>query len=213
VSEFPLPGGTPVPDGRQRLLDAAVRLLDAHGESALRMTAIAEEAGVAVGLITHHFGSRDGLVVAAQQVRVAGAVAADVATIEAILLDVDDPQVLRERLAVLTAAIVDVGRASARMSRVAALASAHGRPAAGAALGETVGELLGSLEVLIEGARERGLVRADVDPRALATLLQAYSLGLVLADLDPDRADPDALLEHLTRALEVFLVDPGPASG
>jgi AcrR family transcriptional regulator len=213
VTELPTAGGTPLPDGRQRLLDAAVRLLESHGESALRMTALAEEAGVAVGLITHHFGSRDGLVVAAQQVRVAGAVAQDLAAIEAILADVDDPQVLRERLAALTAAIVDVGRASARMSRVAALASAHGRPAARAALAETVGELLGSLAALIDDARARGLVRADVDPRSMATLIQAYSLGLVLADLDPDRADPDALLEHLTRALEGFLVDPRPTGG
>jgi AcrR family transcriptional regulator len=191
-------------DGRQRLLDAAVRMLERDGEASLRMTAIADEAGVAVTLISHHFGSRDGLVAAAQQLRMAGAVAADVQAIEAIYADVDSAQELRQRLAALTAALVSTDRAAMRLSRIAALASAHGRPAVHAALGETVKELLDEFVDLIDRAKRKGLIRNDVDPRALATFVQAYALGLVLADLDPDRADPDELRRVITLAIDGF---------
>ena len=64
-------------EGRERLLAAAIRHLETHGEADLRVTDIAEEAGVAIGLIRHHFGSRDGLVAAAQQRRVEGATRED----------------------------------------------------------------------------------------------------------------------------------------
>jgi AcrR family transcriptional regulator len=186
-------GRPPGADGRRRILEAAVRLLETHGEASLRMTAIAEEAGVAVALITHHFGSRDGLVAAAQQARVAGAVSADLAAFEAILSDVETAETLLERLDAVVASVVDESRAPTRLSRIAALAGAHGRPDAKAMLGETIGELLSKLAALIEEGQQRGLIRADVDARALGTFIQAYALGLVLADLDPDRADPDEL--------------------
>ena len=61
------------PDRRELLLGAAVRHLDTASAESLRVGAIAEEAGVAVGLINHYFGSRDGLIAAAQQRRIAGA--------------------------------------------------------------------------------------------------------------------------------------------
>jgi AcrR family transcriptional regulator len=193
-----------VADGRARILEAAIQQLEEHGEASLRLAAIAERAGVALALITHHFGSRDGLVAAAQQVRLAGAVAADIAAINAIYANVDSAQELRERVSAVTTALVTTSRASTRLSRIAALAAAHGRPEARAALGDTVKELLDSLTDVIERARQRGLIRPDVDPRAMATFVQAYALGLVVADLDPDRPDPDALHRVITIAIDGF---------
>jgi AcrR family transcriptional regulator len=204
--------GEYVPDGRQRLLDAAVRLLETHGEAALRMTAIAEEAGVAVALITHHFGSRDGLVVAAQQARVVGDAVSDLAVIDAIVSGVTSREELRERLAGLTSVLVSGRREATRLSRIAALASAHGRPEAEAALGATIGELLDGFAALIARGQERGLIRTDVDARSLATFINAYALGLVVADLDPHRADADALRDVIGRAFDVFLTDPGTSA-
>jgi AcrR family transcriptional regulator len=193
-----------VADGRARILEAAIQQLEEHGEASLRLAAIAERAGVALALITHHFGSRDGLVAAAQQVRLAGAVAADIAAINAIYANVDSAEEFRERISAVTTALVTTSRASTRLSRIAALAAAHGRPEARAALGDTVKELLDSLTDVIERARQRGLIRPDVDPRAMATFVQAYALGLVVADLDPDRPDPDALHRVITIAIDGF---------
>ena len=48
---------------RQRILDSAARLL-AEGEGALEMAWVAKAAGVSAGLAYHHFGSKEGLLVA-----------------------------------------------------------------------------------------------------------------------------------------------------
>ena len=48
---------------RQRILDSAARLL-AEGEGALEMAWVAKAAGVSSGLAYHHFGSKEGLLVA-----------------------------------------------------------------------------------------------------------------------------------------------------
>jgi len=64
-------------DGRRRILDAAVQILESEGEAALRVLDIARMADVVPGLINHHFGGRDQLVAAAQLERFAGESARD----------------------------------------------------------------------------------------------------------------------------------------
>jgi AcrR family transcriptional regulator len=46
---------------RRRVLDAARRLFDAHGVTAVTMGDVAREAGVAKGTVFHRFGDRQGL--------------------------------------------------------------------------------------------------------------------------------------------------------
>lgn len=49
-------------DGRQALLDAAIRVVASKGLRGLTLRAVAAEAGVTHGLVRHHFGSRDALI-------------------------------------------------------------------------------------------------------------------------------------------------------
>lgn len=51
----------PEPPGRQRILDAALRLYAQRGPDAVRMRDIAAEASVSPALVVHHFGSNAGL--------------------------------------------------------------------------------------------------------------------------------------------------------
>lgn len=49
----------------RRLLQATLRIIGRSGVDAVTHRAVAAEAGVSVGAVTHHFGTRDGLVTAA----------------------------------------------------------------------------------------------------------------------------------------------------
>lgn len=195
-------------EGRERLLAAAVAHLDTRGEAGLRVTDIAAEAEVAIGLIRHHFGSRDGLVAAAQQRRVEGATREDLEGGRALLTQVADNEALLSRLAELTRAVIDRDRADIRLARFAAIATAHGRPEARESIGATLGELLDDLSVLIMEAQLRGLVRRDLDARAVATFLQAYSLGLIVHDLDPKEPDAAKLTDVIVTAVRAILGPP-----
>ena len=48
-------------EAERRLLDAAMRLVAAGGVRAVTLAAVGEEAGYSRGIVTHHFGSRQGL--------------------------------------------------------------------------------------------------------------------------------------------------------
>jgi AcrR family transcriptional regulator len=195
-------------DGRQRLLAAAIRHLETHGEAELRVTDIATEADVALGLIRHHFGSRDGLVVAAQQRRVEGATREDFEVARSAISEVEDHPALLTRIAALTLAVTDRRRADVRLSRFAAIATAHGRPDARESISATLGDLLDDLAVVIMEAQVRGLVRRDLDARAVATFIQSYALGLVVHDLDPKEPAPENLASVIMTALGAILGPP-----
>src|ERR1700734_257825 len=49
----------PITDKRRRILDAAVRVFARQGFHACRVSDIADEAGVAYGLVYHYFASKD----------------------------------------------------------------------------------------------------------------------------------------------------------
>ncbi len=197
------------PDGRERLLRAAVRHLETHGEAELRVTEIAEEADVAIGLIRHHFGSRDGLVAAAQIRRIEGATREDVASARAVLSTAGSTDDLLARIDGLTRAVIDRTRAEVRLSRFAAIATAHGRPEAREAIGGALGDLLDELAGLIREAQQKDLARSDLDPRAIATFIQSYSLGLIVHDLNADRMDADALVAVIGTAVRAVLAPQG----
>lgn len=54
-------------EGREALIRAAVTVVARGGLRALTYRAVADEAGVTHGLVRHHFGSRDALIVAATE--------------------------------------------------------------------------------------------------------------------------------------------------
>jgi AcrR family transcriptional regulator len=197
-------------DGRERLLATAVRHLETRGEAALRVTELASEAGVAIGLIRHHFGSRDGLVAAAQLRRVQGATGEDIAGARALLGDAADYETLIAGLSDISRRTIDRSRAAVRLSRFAAIATAHGRPAARETIGHALSGMLDEMAALIGEAQERGLVRTDLAPRAVATFIQAYALGMLISDLDPTPPDPDELLDAVLVGLSAILSPTGP---
>lgn len=191
---------------RDEILRIAIEIIDEHGEAALRMADVAERAGVAIALISHHFMSREGLITEAQMTRFRRQPFLDAASIEAAIMSTQDPAVFREGVHALTRAVVGVGRASFRMERVTVIASSHGRDELSDRLREATREITDGLERVVALAERVGFIRADLHPRAVALAVQAYAMGLVLADLDPDRPDDERIAEVIDAFLDGVLV-------
>ncbi|MGM7644952.1 TetR/AcrR family transcriptional regulator [Nocardia sp. JW2] len=66
TSPFPLPAD-PGPSAADRIRAAALKCFAADGVSATSLRAVAEKAGVSIGLVQHHFGTKAGLVVAVDE--------------------------------------------------------------------------------------------------------------------------------------------------
>lgn len=189
---------------RERILRAAVDIIADEGEAALRLADVAHAAGVALSLTTHYFRTRDHLVAEALAERFAGLVRDDLRRIARLVRE-GDGAAFREGLSRLTADVLDRRRAELRLVRIAAIGGGHGRPELAARLGEETAALLDELAVVIRAAQEGGLVRDDLDPRALATFIQAYSLGMVVADIDTrpsSRADVQAVIDAFSTCVQ-----------
>ncbi len=205
----------PRPDGRQRLIQAALDHLESSSDADLRVTDIARQADVAVGLIRHHFGSRDGLVTAAQQIRLEGAVKTDLEAAKAFIRSARDAEEFLEGLRGLTEALLDPSRRDVRLSRIAVIGTAHGRPEVREAYTVTIKELIDVLNVIVLQAQASGLIRRDLDARAIATFVQAYALGMILHDFDPEAVHPDRIVEVIVAAVrglfDTSALEPGAA--
>ena len=193
--------------GRQRILEAAMAAIEAEGEAGLRILEIAAEAEVAQGLISHHFGSRDGLVVAAQRERFAGQIEKDRERLMRLIGAKPTRTQFIEGIAKLTRDVVGRARRDARLDRAAMLGAAHGRPEYREALGPIVAGLIYGLTHAVSHAQAAGYVQKDLDPRAVATFIQAYAFGIVLSDLDERRVPESALAEVIERALAGILTE------
>jgi len=170
-------------DRRRELVDAAVRVFARKGFHGSRVGDIAEEAGVAHGLLYHYFRSKD---------EVLETIFRDAwqrLTIETDRIEASEIA-LREQLRRF--ARIYLGSWLVTPELIAVLVREIARsPAVGSQVGEVRGVFL-SLMRMIEAARERGEVRADCNALlaawtvygALEEILTGWVLGQLPAEED-----------------------------
>ena len=187
-------------DKRRQLLDAAVRVFGRKGFHASRVGDIAEEAGVAHGLLYHYFKSKDQVLEAVFQENW-NLLVARVESVE----ETDEPA--SDQLRHIAAIVLRTWLHLPDVVRV--VIQEFGRSPE---LAERIGELtlpIDALERVIERGIERGEFRKDIDPTFAATvvygsideLLTGWVLGrLPSGDQDVAKAEQtlcEVILEGL----------------
>ena len=171
-------------DRRRELLDAAVRVFAEKGFHASRVGDIAEDAGVAHGLLYHYFRSKDEVLETIFR-EVWQLLAADTERIESSGVP------LREQLRRF--ARIYLGSWLVTPELVAVLVREVARsPDLGSRIDDVRG-VFQSLQRMIEAAQARGEVRADCNPRLAAWVvygaLEEILTGWVLGQLPGEEAD------------------------
>jgi TetR/AcrR family transcriptional regulator len=184
------------------LLRAAEELFRTHAADDVTVEAIAARAGVAVGSLYNHFGSKAGL----QAAVVENALQADRAYMDRAYLGSGTPL---EQLYAAAQAYLDFYLAHPDYFRMLAFPGAPGQYAAGHEqadrLARSVHEQNGRLTDALRRAVESGELR-PVDPDALATVLWASWNGIISLHWRPDalRHDEAELRALLTTATDVI---------
>jgi TetR/AcrR family transcriptional regulator, fatty acid metabolism regulator protein len=148
-------------DKRRMILDAAVRVFASQGFHACRVSDIADEAGVAYGLVYHYFDSKDEVL--------------DTLFLERwnvmleMIRDVDSqPMPAREKLAAIVSFIVDSYRHDPDLMKVIIVEVTR----AANSQGRTHLEQISTAYMLIAGivikAQAEGVFKADIEPRFAA---------------------------------------------
>lgn len=190
---------------RRRILDETIKVIEAEGDPAVRVAKVAHAAGVTQGMVTYHFRTRSRLIAEAHAERFASTMNDDIAVATEAVKAITTREQTADLIANLTRAVVSTVRAEARRVRISVLGYAVTEKELAEQITLIQTRLFDEFTTVFEIAQQRGLIRADVAPRALVTLVSAYSLGLVLTDFDRSPVTAEELVDGINALMSGVL--------
>lgn len=168
---------------KQLLLETAVSLIDEFGPQGFTVDNLLDASKISKGSLYHHFEDFHDVIEQAQVSRFARFVDEDIQVLTALLTSAGSREELGQRFAQVVMSSAAPGRAEARADRASIVGlSRHSKKFADALAIEQQ-RLTDSLADVAREMQERGWINSDLDVVALATFVQAYSLGAVLNDV------------------------------
>ena len=192
-------------DSRAELIDVAIDIIQAHGIDALRIEDVCERVGVSKGSLYWHFTDREGLIREAlleQLYRLGDEQLA-------VLTDAVDTAASRDEYFVrLAGAFVDPfdkAQVEARWQRLEMITTTRRDQKLSTIMEEIQQRHHRYLTDVMEKAAERGILRTDVDPAAIAAMIAAIGLGSnILSLLGDDGPTPDAWRSSLLVLIDML---------
>lgn len=192
----------------ERILEVSVGLIDEHGEAGLRIQDVQCVADVTAPSIYHFYGSREGLVSAAQMARLRRSFDANDALLDAAMAGVSSKQELRAALTTFLSLFFDESRVDARRQRMASLGSSEGRPELAAMIAAVIDEYVTERTERLLPFQERGWIEADLDLRVFNYWVLGVVFGRVYVEFggEPSLCNAWDLLSE--RALTYLMFGP-----
>ena len=188
-------------DVRAKLLDLAVAAIDDGGEASLRITTVISGAGVTPPALYYHFGSREGLVIAAQIERYTRQTRADIAVIGEAVSACESADDLRATLVGIWRRSL-AERAESRWRRTSVVGSAYARPELELAVAEAQDWIVVALVEILEPCRERGWLRPGIDLTSTVAWHHSLLIGRVHIEHGVQQVDPEEWDRLTIEALE-----------
>jgi TetR/AcrR family fatty acid metabolism transcriptional regulator len=191
-------------DKRRLILDAAVRVFARQGFHACRVSDIADEAGVAYGLVYHYFASKDEIL--------------DTLFLERwqvmlqLIRDVDGETIpVREKLLAIASFIIDSYRHDPDLMKVIIVEVTRAANSFGNTHIATIREAYELIGGMITKAQQQGVFKSEIDARfaamafygAIEQLLTGWIFGLLPQDGDYFERAKWLVVETVCGGLEV----------
>lgn len=174
---------------KQTLLEIAISTIDESGEPGIRVSQIVEAAGVTIPTLYHYFGSREGLIEAAQVERFIRALRADVDSFVIQLKLCTTQADLESVLKNLILALDTPGRAQVRWQRLNAVGSTYARPELADRIVQAHDELVNKAAFALAPFQRQGMIRQDLDLRAVVAWFNGVVLGKNLVQISTSTID------------------------
>ena len=201
----PVPTQERALDTVRAAIEATVQLLDREPEPHVTLEAIRLRSGVSQGSLTHHFGSRDGLIAAAHVERFVRMCAADREFLQPFEGALHDTRIFVATILGMVEEMLSEHRHEVRWVRLTAIAAAFGDEDLTRTLSETYTALTTSMTAIVESAHSSGILPPDVDARTVALLLTMHAQGLVLDDLSGVAVDRNTWDHMQSRFVGAFV--------
>lgn len=154
---------------KEMILALAITQIDRGGEASIRVKQIAEDAGTSVTSIYHFYGSREGLIEAAQIARFEGGYEGMRAKFLAAAQSVETREDFTQFLEAQVREIFTATHRMNRRRRMNVAGSAIARPDLLSAINDVQRKWYAELVDGLRTAKERGLIGKDADVESIAT--------------------------------------------
>jgi AcrR family transcriptional regulator len=185
---------------KDALLATVVDLLDATPLNEVSVELVIETAGVSRSSVYYHFSDLSDLLEQALVVRFARTVDESIETLRTTFATASTAEDFRQILRSLTRITQVKDRADRRMERISAIADTANNQRFRDRLGAEQRRLTEAQNDIFTKAQHNGWIREDLDAHAVAVFVQAYTVGRVIDDIDPQPVDQEAwirLIDHL----------------
>lgn len=193
---------------KRLLVETTVALMDKKAPEDISVDEVLALSGVSKGSMYHHFEDLSELLEIAQIVRYAHWVDVSINGMSEIVTKSKTKEELRNALEVVTKNTQSIKRRPSRIERAAALSKRSASPRYYELLGKESDRLADGLTDLARESQEKGFFRKDLNPKAIALLVQAYTLGKIVDDYSFDPVSDDDWNQVIMNIIDrVFLAD------
>lgn len=174
---------------RETILELAIAVIDEQGEPGIRTNHLAHEAGTTPPTLYHFFGSREGLIEAAQAERFFRNLILDTEIFIKEVSAAKTKKNLLDAIRNLTERRDDPERIESRRRRMNAIGATFSRPELEKKIAEIHNDIVTRIAAALQPFQEKGFIRSDIDLVAVVSWYNGAALGKVLATLDGSVVD------------------------
>ena len=194
---------------KRLLVETTVGLLSTKKPSEILADEVLESSGVSKGSMYHHFEDLQELVETAQIYRYSKWIDASIDFLTTYVAKARTQDELRNALRILTEQTQADERKDARAERAQALAACLHNPRMAKQMGAETQRLTDAIADVTEEVKNKGLFRADVNAKVLATFIQAYTLGKLVNDYNPTGVHEGEWNDFIMNIVDHTFMAPG----
>lgn len=198
---------------RAKILEQATIVLNEDGFDRFNVQRVLDAADVSRGTLYYHFGDVDTLIETALVETFRQEVDLYINRVNELAHRSPDSTTFRTELRSLLQAFSTVP-ASVRLRRTHAVALAATRPSLAAAIASVQNSLTDGWATIIQELQRRGFIRAELDPRTTAVMVQAIALGRIVDDAADDHLTNQQFADAFYQIVDTaFLAPPNTDNG
>ena len=192
---------------KRLLVETVSGLLDQKSATQISAEEVLEISGISRGSMYHHFVDLDDLLETTQVYRYSKWVDGSIKFMYDFVITSRTKEELRKSLRKLTEITQSDDRKAARAQRAHALALCATNERMAQKLAPEIQRLTDAIKDVTEEVKNKGLFRTDVDAHSLSTFIQAYTLGKIVNDFNPEPVGEEQWVDFIMSIVEKTFID------